>query len=173
MKISCGKNKGKLFKVWQKHEAAWAGQAYSALSNRCDCDLFVSWFVMQESEVQVDAHSDTAHCLHKNEPALKVVCTQSVSDISFEQALGINWRRICWTSCICAAELTGKPSLLQSTNFKTSMGKFWKQRCFIHGAAANHLHQFYFPKYLIHLKICLLKTKMKSIYIHTHTFLTP
>lgn len=47
MKISCGKNKGKLFKgklfkVWQKHEAAWAGQAYSALSNRCDCDLFVS-----------------------------------------------------------------------------------------------------------------------------------
>lgn len=45
---------------------------------------------MQESEVQVDAHSDTAHYLHKNEPALKVVCTQSVSDISFEQAPGIN-----------------------------------------------------------------------------------
>lgn len=42
MKISCGKNKGKLFKVWQKHEAVWAGQAYSALSNRCDRDLFVS-----------------------------------------------------------------------------------------------------------------------------------
>jgi len=33
MKISCGMNKGKLFKAWKKHEAAWAGQAYADLSN--------------------------------------------------------------------------------------------------------------------------------------------
>jgi len=67
-----------------------------------------------ELEVRADAHTDTPRYLHKNEPVLiKVVCA---SHMNPEQAPGINGKQIHWTkaSSICAAELAGESSLLQT-----------------------------------------------------------
>lgn len=67
VRISCGKSKGKLFKVEQKQDAACVGQAYGGLSNKCSHDPIVASFAMTELEVQVNG---TAYFLHKNKAAL-------------------------------------------------------------------------------------------------------
>lgn len=130
VQISHGMNKGKLFKCWQKHEAAWAGQAYGALANTDEtmtcllCDLSMPTLTQHAIYIKMSLCSSKWCVFHKSAPNKP----QRSMENRFHRQEHSEFVLQKWQESPCPFKI------------QIQVGQFSKQRHFIHGAAANYLH---------------------------------